>query len=66
MNFEVKRSLKLLNNKGTIVYPTDTIWGIGCDATCEAAVEKVFQLKKRNESKSLILLVSCESECNIF
>ena len=58
MNFEVKRSLKLLNNKGTIVYPTDTIWGIGCDATCEAAVEKVFQLRKRNESKSLILLVS--------
>ncbi|MDO4880601.1 MAG: L-threonylcarbamoyladenylate synthase [Capnocytophaga sp.] len=47
-----------LENKGTILYPTDTVWGIGCDATNAEAVQKVFQIKKREEKKSLILLVS--------
>ena len=42
----------------TILYPTDTVWGIGCDATNEVAVKKIYQLKKREESKSLIILVS--------
>lgn len=58
MNFEIEQSLKSLMNNGIILYPTDTIWGIGCDATNQVSVEKVFQLKKRSESKSLILLVS--------
>lgn len=57
MNTEIKRSLNVLNNGGVIIYPTDTIWGIGCDATDEHAVEKVFKIKKRSESKSLIILV---------
>lgn len=47
-----------LNDLKTILYPTDTVWGIGCDATNEAAVEKIYQLKKRKESKSLIILVA--------
>lgn len=57
MNAELKKTIRILLNGGVIVYPTDTIWGIGCDATDESAVAKVFELKKRTESKSLIILV---------
>ncbi|WP_443632696.1 L-threonylcarbamoyladenylate synthase [Candidatus Marifrigoribacter sp. Uisw_064] len=58
MQEEINNSLNALKKGGLILYPTDTIWGIGCDATNAAAVEKVFELKKRDESKSLICLVS--------
>lgn len=47
-----------LNNSKTILYPTDTVWGLGCDATDGKAIEKIYQLKRRSESKSLIILVS--------
>lgn len=57
MKYEIASALKVLQSGGLILYPTDTVWGIGCDATNQAAVEKVFQLKKRHESKSLICLV---------
>ena len=57
MNIELKNSVNVLLEGGSIVYPTDTIWGIGCDATDEKAVEKVFELKQRSEAKSLIILV---------
>ena len=57
MDVELKNTVKVLLNGGIIVYPTDTIWGIGCDATDEIAVAKVFELKQRVESKSLIILV---------
>ena len=57
MNVEIKNTVKKLLDGGIIVYPTDTIWGIGCDATDEKAVEKVFKLKQRSEVKSLIILV---------
>lgn len=50
--------LSALKSKGLILYPTDTIWGIGCDATCAEAVAKVYALKKREDSKALIVLVS--------
>ena len=55
---EIQNSLKVLNEGGLILYPTDTVWGIGCDATNEEAVKKVFQLKQREDSKALICLVS--------
>ena len=55
---EINNSIHILEKGGIILYPTDTIWGIGCDATNSAAIEKIFQIKKRNESKSLIILVS--------
>ncbi|ASZ14942.1 Sua5/YciO/YrdC/YwlC family protein [Chitinophaga pendula] len=60
MEFEadITASLQILRNGGLILYPTDTIWGIGCDATNPAAVEKVFALKKRHESKSLVILLA--------
>jgi len=54
---ELKRIITILNNGGIILYPTDTIWGIGCDATNEQAVSKIFDVKKRVESKALISLV---------
>lgn len=57
---EVEQAARVLLGGDVIVYPTDTIWGIGCDATDPAAVEKVFALKKRTESKSLIVLVDSQ------
>lgn len=55
---EIKKCLDVLKKEGTILYPTDTIWGIGCDATSQKAVEKIYRLKKRPEIKSLIILLS--------
>ena len=51
-------TLKVLRAGGLVLYPTDTVWGIGCDACNEAAVKKVFALKRREDSKSLVLLAS--------
>ena len=53
---QIEKAVAVLKAGGVILYPTDTIWGIGCDATNEAAVEKVFSLKQRSDSKSLIIL----------
>lgn len=57
MNEEIKKAFDVLVAGGLILYPTDTIWGIGCDATNEAAVKKVYELKKRVDSKALITLL---------
>ena len=54
----ISEALAVLRDGGLILYPTDTVWGIGCDATNPAAVAKVFALKKRPDSKSLVLLAS--------
>lgn len=54
---DLQKALHNLREGNLILYPTDTIWGIGCDATNEEAVQKVFALKKRQDSKSLLLLV---------
>lgn len=61
MDEEIEKAVQALKEGKTMLYPTDTIWGIGCDATDRQAVEKVFALKKRPDSKSLIVLVSDES-----
>ncbi len=58
MQNEINNCLNVLKKGGLILYPTDTVWGIGCDATNFEAVEKVFQLKKRIDNKSMICLVS--------
>lgn len=52
--------IQILKSGGTIVYPTDTIWGIGCDATNIEAVNKIFEIKKREKNKSMIILVESE------
>lgn len=58
MNDIINKSIKVLKNQGTILYPTDTIWGIGCDATSSKAVEKIYRIKKRIPQKSFIILVN--------
>lgn len=55
---EVQKCLEVLKKGGLILYPTDTVWGIGCDATNAEAVDKIYALKRRNESQALICLVS--------
>ncbi len=57
MHQEIKKSLEVLKKGGLILYPTDTIWGVGCDATNQRAVDKVYKLKRRIEGKSLLVLV---------
>ncbi len=57
----VEEAVKILSSGGVILYPTDTVWGLGCDATNREAVEKIFAIKKRAESKSLIILVRDEN-----
>ncbi|MDD4515463.1 L-threonylcarbamoyladenylate synthase [Massilibacteroides sp.] len=54
---DIKKACEVLSNGGLILYPTDTIWGIGCDATNEIAVRKVYELKQRMDSKAMLVLV---------
>lgn len=58
MNEEVNKALAVLQDGGLILYPTDTIWGIGCDATNSEAIKKIYLLKKRDDAKSLIILLA--------
>lgn len=58
MKEEIQKALEVLRKGGIILYPTDTVWGIGCDATDPEAVAKVYDIKKREDSKSLVLLAS--------
>lgn len=51
-------ALRVVREGGTILYPTDTVWGLGCDATNAAAVARIFEIKQRSDSKSLVLLAS--------
>lgn len=55
---EIKKCVQILEQGGTILYPTDTVWGLGCDALNAEAVEKVFALKQRPKEKSLIVLLA--------
>ena len=55
---QIKKAIEVLRKGGVILYPTDTVWGIGCDATNKDAVAKVYEIKKRSDSKSLVLLAS--------
>ena len=58
LNQEIQNTLEVLQNGGIILYPTDTVWGIGCDASNEEAVDKIYTLKKRAESQSMIVLMN--------
>ena len=58
MKEAIQAALEVLRNGGVILYPTDTVWGIGCDATDPEAVAKIYSIKKREDSKSLVLLAS--------
>lgn len=58
MNEIIFEASEIIKKGGIILYPTDTVWGIGCDATNEKAIKKIYQLKQRVESKSMIILVN--------
>lgn len=57
MKEEIKKIVEMLKNGAIILYPTDTVWGIGCDATNSAAVDKIYKLKKSDNKKSMLVLV---------
>ena len=59
---DISECLAVLNNGGLILYPTDTIWGIGCDAANAVAVEMIYRLKKRSDEKSMIVLLADEKD----
>lgn len=58
MNTEINKALAVLQQGGILLYPTDTIWGLGCDATNETAVRKIYGIKERDDAKSLIILLA--------
>lgn len=60
MNKDISRCIEVLRSGGVIAYPTDTIWGLGCDATQPAAVEKIYTIKQRNQAQSLLVLLEHE------
>ncbi len=59
---DIELCLDVLKSGGTILYPTDTVWGLGCDATAEKAVEKIYRIKQRADSKSMIILLADEKD----
>ncbi|WP_373698204.1 L-threonylcarbamoyladenylate synthase [Porphyromonas loveana] len=59
---EAKKAAEIMRKGGIILYPTDTIWGIGCDATNEEAVQRIFRLKERADSKSMLVLTDSEAK----
>jgi L-threonylcarbamoyladenylate synthase len=58
---DIKRAVEVLRKGGVILYPTDTVWGIGCDATNAEAVKRVYEIKQRDDSKALICLVDSDA-----
>jgi L-threonylcarbamoyladenylate synthase len=58
INTEVHNAFEVIKNGGIILYPTDTVWGIGCDATNPEAIAKIYALKQREDSKSMIVLMN--------
>ncbi|ANE53080.1 L-threonylcarbamoyladenylate synthase [Flavisolibacter tropicus] len=59
---DIKRAIDVMQRGGVILYPTDTIWGLGCDATNEQAIKRIYEIKQRDDSKSLIVLMAEEKD----
>lgn len=57
MQEEIRKAVEILRNGGVILYPTDTVWGLGCDGTNENAVKRIFEIKKREDAKAMLVLV---------
>ena len=57
MEEAINKALEVLRNGGIILYPTDTVWGIGCDATNDTAVNRIYEIKRRNDNKSMLVLL---------
>lgn len=65
-NDDIRHAVEVMQQGGVILYPTDTIWGIGCDACNEEAVKRVFEIKHRSDSKALITLVDSEAKLQFY
>lgn len=63
---EIKKACEVLQKGGIILYPTDTVWGIGCDATNEEAVRKVYEIKRRTDSKAMLVLVDSDVKVDYY
>ena len=63
---DINKAIDVMNKGGVVLYPTDTIWGIGCDATNEEAVKRVFEIKHRNDAKALITLIDSEAKLEAY
>ena len=61
---DLKKASEILQQGGVIVYPTDTIWGVGCDATNADAVERIYALKRRTDHKAMLVLIDCPAKLN--
>lgn len=66
MNNDIRQALDVLNKGGVILYPTDTIWGIGCDATNPEAVKRVYDIKRRTDSKAMLVLIDSPAKLNFY
>jgi len=66
MNDDLKKACEILQKGGVIIYPTDTIWGIGCDATREDAVKRIYEIKRRADSKSMLTLLDSPDRLHLY
>jgi len=66
MQEEIKKALEVLRSGGVILYPTDTVWGIGCDATNESAVKRIFEIKKRMDAKAMLVLIDSPGKLQVY
>lgn len=66
MEEDIKKACEIMEGGGIILYPTDTIWGIGCDATNEKAVKRVYDIKKRADNKAMIVLTDRPSKLEFY
>lgn len=65
-NEEIRKACEVMQKGGVILYPTDTVWGIGCDATNAEAVRRVYDIKRREDSKSMLVLVDSEAKVQFY
>ena len=63
---EIKKACEVLQKGGVILYPTDTVWGIGCDATNEEAVKRVYEIKRRTDNKAMLVLVDSDVKVDFY
>ena len=63
---DIRRAIEVMNQGGIILYPTDTIWGLGCDATNPKAVKRIYEIKQRTDAKALISLVDSETKVQFY
>ena len=66
MNQDIKKALDVLRSGGVILYPTDTIWGLGCDAENEEAVKRIYEIKKRTDAKSMLVLIDMPGRLEMY